>query len=82
MSVRLSSQIAYRSTLSVLVGGGGKLVTMEWRRDRDAAAEEEERRRGCGEEMRGMGRGHCRSRVEADLRMFCSCLSRISRNLS
>ena len=66
-------------TLSVLVGGG-KLVTTEWRRDRDAAAEEEERRRGCGEEMRG--RGHCRSRVEADLRMFCSCLSRISRNLS
>ena len=68
-------------TLSVLVGGG-KLVTTEWRRDRDAAAEEEERRRGCGEEMRGMGRGHCRSRVEADLRMFSSCLSRISRNLS
>ena len=66
--------------------GGGKLVTTEWRRDRDAAAEEEERRRGCGEEMRGRGsgrgRGHCRSRVEADLRMFSSCLSRISRNLS
>ena len=68
-------------TLSVLVGGG-KLVTTEWRRDRDAADKEEERRRGCGEEMRGMGRGHCRSRVEADLRMFCSCLSRISGNLS